>query len=221
MKPIAIIDCAIEKPAISCFNQLVTTYKLPFTYHAPPLNGFDSLEYSINQASAYFIFGSYSHVYQKLEWQIKLSSFIKNRIINNIPVIGICFGHQLVANIFGGTIGSKKSYNGHRNITVKNDLWNFKRGKQYNLIVLHEQEIINLPACFDVIASSEDCPYEMVCHKDYPYFGVQAHPEASMSLIKTSVKEQISKSTLNSIEQDSKTVIDKVLENIIPDTNIP
>lgn len=221
MKPIAIIDCAIEKPAISCFNQLVTTYQLPFTYHAPPLNGFDSLKHSINQASAYFIFGSYSHVHQKLDWQIKLASFIKDRILNNIPVIGICFGHQLVAHIFGGTIGEKKSYNGYRKITIEKDLWNFQQEDQFNLIVLHEQEIINLPTCFDVIASSKDCEYEMVCHKEYPYFGIQAHPEASIDFIEKSIQKKINQNTIDSIAKDSKKVIEKLLKNITSDTSNP
>lgn len=221
MKPIAIIDCAIEKPAISCFNQLVATYQLPFTYHSPPLNGLDSLKHSINQASAYFIFGSYSHVHQKLEWQINLASFIKERILSNIPVIGICFGHQLVAHIFGGTIGEEKSYNGYRKITIKKDLWNFKQEEQFNLIVLHEQEIIHLPNCFDVIASSEGCKYEMVCHKKYPYFGIQAHPEASMDFIKTSIKQKMNQNTSDLISTDSKIVIDKLLNNITSDTSNP
>src|SRR3989339_1894540 len=110
---LAIIDCAIIRKSLHCYNGIVTRNNLPVTYHDAPNFSLDYL--NENQASGYIILGSKSNVEDKLPWQIALMNIMKKKIEKHIPVIGICFGHQLMAHAFGATIGKcSQDYRGFR-----------------------------------------------------------------------------------------------------------
>ena len=102
-RPLFVIDCAIKDPSYDSFNRLVERFQHPFLYHRTPYQGIDSLV-RYPEAQAYIIFGSASSVNDRLEWQIKLAQFIKTKLEKGIPVMGICFGHQLMADFFGGRV---------------------------------------------------------------------------------------------------------------------
>jgi len=214
---IAIVDCAIEDQAIQCFNQFVSKYNMPCTYHLPSLFGMSSLVNTSDNASMYFILGSYSHVHQKLDWQIKLSNFVKEKIEQRTPVVGICFGHQLIADSFGGTIGPVlrgTEFDGYRKISILNNKWNLEENETFELIVSHKEEILTLPTSFEHIASSDECKYDIVCHKNYPYLGLQSHPEASLNFILNGLDKKIEDNKLSVIQKDSERIMTKILNYI-------
>ena len=97
----------------------------------------------------------------------------------DIPILGICLGHQLIAKTFGGEVSTSdtESY-----AQVKIDLLDTSslfKGLESPLDVWssHKDEVHTLPEEFDIIASSSLCDIEAMKHKEKEIYGIQFHPE--------------------------------------------
>ena len=117
-------------------------------------------------------------------YEIKKYSFDKRIIKNEIPVLGICFGHQILAKLNGGKIKQSK----HREFGLanifrkKNSLLtkNFFKGKKVIKVWMsHADQVSKLPKNFNVIASSYNSKFAIVEHKFKKLYGVQFHPEVT------------------------------------------
>lgn len=97
----------------------------------------------------------------------------------DIPILGICLGHQLIAKTFGGEVSTSdtESY-----AQVKINLLNTEnlfKGLESPLDVWssHKDEVHTLPDEFEIIANSSLCDIEAMKHKDKEIYGIQFHPE--------------------------------------------
>lgn len=96
-----------------------------------------------------------------------------------LPLLGICYGHQMIAHTFGGKVekGESAEY-GTGDIEIDNDDTIFKGvPKKIKAWVSHFDQVTKLPNGFVKLAHSEACPIEAMRHKERPIFGVQFHPE--------------------------------------------
>ena len=212
---LAIIDCAIIRKSLHCYNGIVTRNNIPVTYHDAP---YFNLEYLHDcQASGYIILGSKSNVEDKLPWQITLMNIMKKKIEQQIPVIGICFGHQLMAHAFGATIGKcAQDYQGYRKVNIINNHLGLKKGTSYNLIKAHSFEVKNLPANFGHLGTSSECTYDMIYHQKLPYVGIQCHPEATSDFILKALEINPPFSPpLKQAMSDGFSLIDQLIKNLI------
>jgi len=97
----------------------------------------------------------------------------------NTKLLGICMGHQLIAQQFGGLVekGKNAEY-GIMKIVVDEDDDLFKGvPKEFNVWVSHFDEVKKLPPNFESLAHSEVCSVEAMRHKTKKIYGVQFHPE--------------------------------------------
>jgi GMP synthase-like glutamine amidotransferase len=178
---IAIIDPFVKSPAIHCFNRLINILGLKASYHMPSSFGIESLINEAPRTQGYIVLGSASHVHEKLSWHSPLSQFLLNELNNNKPVLGCCFGHQLICHSLGANVEyhlpdeGKKS--GVREITVTENFWNFTKGETLKLAVTHKQVVKNLPP--ELKSVGHGLENDIVIHKTLPFMGTQAHPEAS------------------------------------------
>jgi GMP synthase (glutamine-hydrolysing) len=178
----AIIDCAIKAPSTACFNRLVFELDQKFEYHWPSHYGLASLERS--QAQAFIVLGSFSNVEDRLDWQRDLALFLDAKLKANLPVLGICFAHQLMADFYGArVIAANQSHTGARVIHVNAVDELALTNKQYHWIVQHSFEVTDLPKELIALASSPSCQCEIIAHQSLPFVGVQAHPEASLGFV--------------------------------------
>lgn len=168
-------------------NKLVENFNIPFTYHWVSTHKTDSLDF-IEEAKGYIIFGSDSNVGDRLPWQIDLAKRMKEKILAGIPVLGICFGHQLMADAFGATIDlvtpDNKCFEGIREQKILLDHLGFKKDESVTTFITHHYEVKNLPEDFLHLGTSNDCFYDGLAHKELPYFSFQGHPEASRHFAK-------------------------------------
>jgi GMP synthase (glutamine-hydrolysing) len=101
--------------------------------------------------------------------------------VNNLdyPILGICLGHQIIAQAYGGEIGSAgiESYAKTRlNILDENDI--FKGlGETMDVWSSHKDEVQSLPPGFKLLAISPVCEIEAMKHEEKPVYGIQFHPE--------------------------------------------
>lgn len=99
----------------------------------------------------------------------------------SVPLLGICFGHQLIGKAFGSEIGRFPSFlEGFKGVEIlePNDLFSsWKKGERILLCESHQDFIKNLPKNFTCLARSKDCKIEAMKHNSLPIYGVQAHME--------------------------------------------
>lgn len=98
-----------------------------------------------------------------------------------IPILGICYGAQLIAYLLKGKVEkSEKREFGltYLKILENNPLFkNLKKGKNYKVWMSHSDRVEVLPSGFYSIASSENAPFAAFAHVNKPIYGVQFHPE--------------------------------------------
>ena len=107
------------------------------------------------------------------------------RAVGKVPVLGVCLGHQSIAQAFGANIGrapilmhGKVSNISHFGTDIFKDIQSpFSATRYHSLIV----EKSRLPNCLEVTAESDDGLIMGLSHKEYPIFGVQFHPESIAS----------------------------------------
>jgi GMP synthase (glutamine-hydrolysing) len=97
----------------------------------------------------------------------------------NVPILGICYGHQMIADVWGGKVEKGKSAEyGVSEITVDDEDIILKGlPRKFKAWVSHFDEVKELPEGFEALAHSETCGIEAMRHKEKPIFAVQFHPE--------------------------------------------
>jgi len=97
----------------------------------------------------------------------------------NIPVLGLCYGHQLIAYICGGNVkpGKKKEF-GLTYAIIDKPLDVLKElGKREKVWMSHSDTVFSLPEEFEVLAHTENSPVAAFKHKEKSIHGLQWHPE--------------------------------------------
>ena len=117
-------------------------------------------------------------------YQINKYSFDKNIIKNQIPILGICFGHQILSKLNGGKVKQSKYREfGLANIYKKKEsvlTKNFFNKKNLNKVWMsHADQVSKLPRNFNVIASSHNSKFAIIENKNKNFYGVQFHPEVT------------------------------------------
>ena len=102
----------------------------------------------------------------------------------NIPILGICYGLQIIAKNFGGRIKSntKKREYGRTLIKKRRNsvlTENFYKNKKSEVWMSHQDCVTKLPTDFYTVASSKSSKYAILEHKNKSIFGIQFHPEVS------------------------------------------
>lgn len=119
------------------------------------------------------------------------------------PILGVCLGHQAIVEAFGGVVGYAKSVMHGKSSTIKVDTNNplFKGIKEKTKVARYHSLAAkkeNLPECLQIIGESDDGEIMAVCHKNYPIYGLQFHPES----ILTKEGKKIVENFLKEIQND-------------------
>ena len=102
--------------------------------------------------------------------------------ITTIPVLGICFGHQLIGLTFGAFASRMREDRDWQTIEVYENCPLFdKLPTEFEMMEDH-CETISIPPGFQLVASSDACVNEAMQHLSLPIYGVQFHPEVSGNL---------------------------------------
>lgn len=118
----------------------------------------------------WLITGSRFGVYEDHPWIAPLEQLVRDAVASRVPVVGICFGHQLVAQALGGRV-EKHS----RGWAV--GLQSYRMGgREMRVNAWHQDQVVALPEGADVVGTSDFCPYAALRYGDTA-FTVQPHPE--------------------------------------------
>lgn len=144
----------------------------------------------IDECDAYLITGSRHGVNDNLPWIAPLEHLIRQLHASNKKLIGICFGHQLIAKALGGVvIQSPKGWGlgiSNNHITQIKP-WMNPQQDQFKLPVSHQDQVTLLPDNAEILASNDFCPFYMVQIKNA--LTIQGHPEFSITYLQSVIKE--------------------------------
>lgn len=141
----------------------------------------EELPGAIDECDGYITTGSRSGAYDKDAWISLLEQFIQQLVGSQTPLVGICFGHQVIAQALGGEV--EKSVKGwgigiqHHTIGDNIDCaWMEPTMQQFTIPVCHQDQVISLPGGACLLASNGHCENFMVQFND-TMLGLQGHPE--------------------------------------------
>ncbi|MDI9818033.1 MULTISPECIES: GMP synthase [unclassified Legionella] len=146
----------------------------------------------IDAAEAYLITGSRHGVNEGFPWISNLEAFILELHMAQKKMLGICFGHQLIAKALGGKVvmaakgwGVGMSIN---KITGKKP-WMTPEQEELNLLVSHREQVVELPLGAEVLASSDFCPFYMMQIGNH-FLTIQGHPEFSKAYSQALIEDR-------------------------------
>lgn len=129
---------------------------------------------------AFILTGSRAGVYDDLPWMQPLKDFLLAAAAANVPVGGVCFGHQIMAATHGGMVDK---YHGGWNIgrqehdVTPNAQALFEGCETLPALSLHQDQVIVPPDSARIIVSSEASPHGALLYDGFPALSVQFHPE--------------------------------------------
>ncbi len=138
---------------------------------------------SLDECDAYLITGSPCSVYDTYTWLKDLENFIHHADQAAIPLVGICFGHQAIAQALGGKV--KPADRGwtlglHEFSISVGKPWMVDRKASHALYFINQDQVVTLPPNVEHIAGFDGCPNAMF-HREGRIIAIQGHPEQPLS----------------------------------------
>jgi len=135
----------------------------------------------------YVFTGGPAGVYEDMPWIRYVEQLVRDVVAAEKTVLGICFGHQLVAQALGGkVVKSDKGWGMgvHRVDVVAREPWMQGGGEAVNVIVSHQDQVVEPPAGAKVLLATEFCPVGMMRVGDR-IVTIQGHPEMKVGIVDT------------------------------------
>jgi len=164
----------------------------------------------IDEVDAYLITGSKSAVYEEKPWIPPLLAFIAELDRRQKKLVGICFGHQAIAEALGGR--ARKSSKGwgvglHTHTFTETPEWHDGGPPAVRVLVSHQDQVEQLPPRARLLAASDFCEYAALQIDDH-ILAFQGHPEfpvgysrAIMDFRRETIGEQTYREGVASLEQ--------------------
>lgn len=158
----------------ACFHRLFEGHGLSFTtwnvvdMEFPP---------SVHAAAGWLITGSKHGAYDDLPFIPPLEAFLRRAFENAVPIVGICFGHQILAQALGGRVQKHPGgwAVGRRAYTYE--------GRELHLNAWHQDQVCALPAAAEVVGSNDFTRYAALRYGTRA-LTVQPHPEFGHGVIR-------------------------------------
>lgn len=139
------------------------------------------------------ITGSHDMVTDRLPWSEKTADWVRQAVENAVPVLGICYGHQLLASSLGGMVGDNPGGKEFGTVSIRLNA----KGRQDPLFqglsgtfaaqACHSQSVLRLPAGATPLASSAmDANHAFAMGKRA--WGVQFHPEFNQEMLRLYIR---------------------------------
>ncbi len=148
-------------------------------------------------ADGWIITGSRTGAYEDEPWIPPLEAFLRDSLSAHIPVVGICFGHQILAQAMGGkVVKSDKGWGvGLLDYAVSpRPNWLEDMSKGFTIPAIHQDQVVEVPAGAQVFVESEFCPVAGLVYGDLEKpdaFSIQPHPEMSAEFVADIAEERL------------------------------
>jgi len=141
---------------------------------------------SVDECNGWLVTGSLHGAYDELGWIAPLEQFIQRAYAADIPITGICFGHQIIAQALGGkVIKFPAGWNiGHDEYSLTD------KTSTLELLALHQDQVVETPPGARVIASSDFCANAAIAYQGSA-LSFQPHPEFTPQFMGDLIRHKI------------------------------
>jgi GMP synthase-like glutamine amidotransferase len=141
--------------------------------------------------AAYVVTGSSAGVYDPLPWIDPLKDFLRSAK-GRAALVGVCFGHQIMAEAFGGkVIQSPKGWGvGLHHYDVRDQEGWMDAAPRIGVPASHQDQVVELPPGARVIAANAFTPLGMLAYDDQPAISIQLHPEFEPAYAKALIENR-------------------------------
>jgi GMP synthase-like glutamine amidotransferase len=147
------------------------------------------LPQSAAECDGYILTGSHHSAYEDLPWIEELSGFIRSAHAEGVRMVGLCFGHQLIAQALGGRVEKAAQWTaGVQTLELEAQPW-FEGGTTA-LLAMHEDVVTALPAGARIIGSgtTADIPAYLIGET---VLGIQYHPEFTRNFVEALILRRV------------------------------
>lgn len=133
---------------------------------------------TVGDHDGYVITGSRHSITDALPWLDGVRDLLVDAHAAEAPVVGICFGHQLIAQVFGGRVERAAAGWGvgvHEATLVEPRTWMDPPAERFRLLVSHQDQVTDLPPGATLLATSDHAP--VAAFELGSLVGFQGHPE--------------------------------------------
>lgn len=154
---------------------------------------------SLDCCDDYVATGSRFSAYDDVDWIQALKDFVRRIRVTKKPFVGVCFGHQILAEALGGRVARAEVGWGvgvhgvevvNRELSQPPELWMRPEQSSCRLQYMHQDQVERLPEDAVVIGRSDHCPVAMLRVGD-SMLGIQAHPEFTRAYSEALMLDQI------------------------------
>ena len=179
----------------------------------------ESFDHSV-EGDAWIVTGSKYSVYDDLDWINNLKSYLKKIVVLNKPILGICFGHQILAEVLGGIVEKNHlgwelgSYN--IELTEAGQMSDLFKDINTNDIFYesHQDYVKTLPKNSISLAKTDKANQSFIYANSI--YGVQFHPEFTWDVTKALMDIRIKKGIdVDNVDIDESKKGNKILHNFI------
>jgi len=144
----------------------------------------------VDPNSALIITGSAASVHERREWMLRTEASLRSIVHSGVPVLGVCFGHQLLAQALGGDVQPSDIGREMSTIVVEtvaaDPLLDGLEGS-FAANACHRDSVVRLPENTEVLARSNGDPHQCLRFSSRCY-GVQFHPEFDAAVMRDMVE---------------------------------
>lgn len=141
--------------------------------------------------------GSKTSVLEEAPWISKLEEFVRHAVQEATPLLGVCYGHQILARALGSKQSVRKTEHGEFGWAKVELLPGAEKSplmkkipKSFHTFEWHLDEVCELPSGMRALARSEACPIQACQLEGRPAYGVQFHPERAFEEAEKSLKRR-------------------------------
>ena len=212
-----VIDPSLQTPESQGVRQGLAGWSGESRVFQPALTGDGPRPGDGYGCDAVVLLGSAASVYDQHPWLLELSEWLRPivRGEERIPLLGICFGHQLLAHLAGAEVGFLREDKSKR-LGIETSVWSSNRlgagvHGDRRVIVSHREVVTTVPDHYKVFASRPGVAVDGIEHESLPLWSVQFHPEARDEFLsRAGIEPGVADEQLVA---DSRLLIDAFLSN--------
>lgn len=160
---------------------------------------------SIQDCDGWLVTGSKHGAYEDHDWIPPLEDFIREVYSANMPIVGICFGHQIMAQALGGKV---EKFGGLWGMGTQK--YSHPDGTKTKLLAMHQDQVVEKPPEAKIVVSNDFCKMAGLAYKNKA-LSFQPHPEFTHEFMESLIKSR--SGVTIPVEQAEPALVDVYADN--------